>query len=270
MRTDSCSILKTSLPQHRVEIWCADFDETATAESLNGYFSELTPDEISYALQCVAKRRAEFVVSRRTLRKLLSHYFPSVSPRHWVFGANEFGKPMVIGPISIGTFQFNVSHSEGKVALAFGSAESLGVDLEYQGRSVTSLAEIARSHFAKEEIAELNCHFGDDFQRRFFQYWTLKEAFIKAIGMGLSLDLGAFAMRIEGLKSIESIDVSLAAEIERFGKNWHFQLRTPAPNFHLALAIRGVAAESSSDSGHPIDVIEMNASDVSRVLAPAA
>lgn len=103
------------------------------------------------------------------------------------FGLNSHGKPHLIFPEGI---QYNVSHSGNWIACGIGTG-ILGVDVE---RISGTNLEIADRFFAPKEVHFLRRAGESEQQRIFHEIWTLKESFIKARGLGLSIPLDQFEM----------------------------------------------------------------------------
>ncbi len=99
-----------------------------------------------------------------------------------------------IGPPACPDLRFNISHTDGLIACAVTIGREVGVDVEHVGRRLTH--DVAGRFFAPREVADLRALPDDEQQRVFFDYWTLKEAYIKARGFGLALPLGDFAFKL--------------------------------------------------------------------------
>jgi 4'-phosphopantetheinyl transferase len=92
--------------------------------------------------------------------------------------------------------------------------------------------EIASHFFSQTEIRQLDTCPPADYAHRFIEFWTLKEAFIKAIGTGLSHPLDSFSFSLNG-----NGDIGFTAPDTR-GSEWQFALITPDPGYRLAVAVR--------------------------------
>lgn len=130
-------------------------------------------------------------VTRALVRHTLSHYLASVAPADWRFEAGEVGRPSVASdmPAEARRLHFNLAHTEGLVVMAVGLMPGLGVDVERITGKVP--LEVARRYFSTHEIAALDKLPDADKARRFQRLWTLKESYLKAVGVGISGGLGS-------------------------------------------------------------------------------
>lgn len=132
--------------------------------------------------------RARAVAARRALRVLLGEY-ADVAPGSLLFSAGPSGKPALAdGPAAAP--HFNVAHSGRLVLLAFARAP-VGVDVE-EVRGGVDFGALARRFFSKAEGAALAAAAEPERAALFFRIWTRKEAYLKALGHGLSSPLDAF------------------------------------------------------------------------------
>jgi 4'-phosphopantetheinyl transferase len=137
------------------------------------------------------KAQRSFILSRGALRVLLGRYL-NTSPAgiRFTYGAN--GKPSLADFASL---RFNASHSGDFTALALTPDCELGIDVE-QIRPLTDLQEIANRFFCPEEALELTSLSPEEQNQAFFLCWTRKEAYVKAIGDGLSAPLNSFRVSL--------------------------------------------------------------------------
>lgn len=112
------------------------------------------------------------------------------APRSFRFEAGPHGKPAITTPRLPRRLEFNMSHTRGLVACATAWDRALGIDVEHVDRRV-DFAPLARRYFAELETRELEALDGDPKRRRFFELWTIKEAYLKARGAGLALPLAS-------------------------------------------------------------------------------
>ena len=170
------------------------FDGQSEAELVEQFGGLLTREERErQARPTIEKRRREVLLTRALVRSVLSGY-TGADPLSWRFGAAEHGRPFVEAP-AIG-FDFNLSHTEGMIVCLVAEVPMPGVDVEFMPRR-GQLDEVAEHFFAASECAALRAQADEHRRRRFFTYWTLKEAYIKAKGSGLTLPLDAFWFDVE-------------------------------------------------------------------------
>ena len=170
----------------RIDIWLASIEAACHAPVLRHCREILTPQEVESCsvFQREADRRRA-IVSRALLRETLSRYAP-VRPEAWEFVPGTHGKPAIAAPAGL-RLRFNLSHTGRLVACAVTLDDEIGVDLEDMARELDPL-ELAESVFSLEEIAALRALVPESQRRRFFETWTLKEAYLKARGLGFALD----------------------------------------------------------------------------------
>ena len=136
-----------------------------------------------------AEVRDRFIVARAGLRKLLGRCLAR-NPGELEFAYADQGKPYLDGS----QLFFNLSHSGDVAVYAITQGRNVGVDVEYVGRKVAR-DQVTRRFYATEEAAVIEAAAEVDRDRVFFSIWTLKEAFLKARGHGLSVSLDSFAVR---------------------------------------------------------------------------
>ena len=118
-------------------------------------------------------------------RRVLSHYAP-LAPAAWRFARGEHGKPMLVD--SPRPLEFNLSDSSDWLVCAVTAGTAVGVDIEYCDPE-RDVMKLARRFFRSAEIAALEAMTGRQQLARFYDYWTLKEARVKAHGVALGLEL---------------------------------------------------------------------------------
>jgi len=167
------------------------------------------------------------------LRRTLSRH-AAVAPHDWRFVSDAHGRPFVDTRGGHPAIAFNLSHTRGLAACAVSGAAEIGVDVEEMRPSV-GLLEVARHNFAPAEQADLRAA-GDEaaMRRHFYALWTLKESYIKARSLGLSLPLQKFAFAWGDAR----IDLTIDAALGDAAADWWFALAAPSPEHRLAVALR--------------------------------
>jgi 4'-phosphopantetheinyl transferase len=177
------------------------------------------------------KDRWLYLLTRALIRTTLSKYLPG-KPSEWRFTTNKYGKPSLSHPLEKAqSLCFNLTNTRGLVALLIANEVAVGIDAEYTDRKMGAI-ELAHRFFSPTEVAELRSHSPHEQERRFLDYWTLKESFIKAKGMGLSLPLDSFTMLIEDHK----VDIEFHG-LDETPSNWQFKQWTLDSRHLLATAI---------------------------------
>ena len=170
-----------------IDLWCMALRDVDTARRWGDYRSLLDAGE--QARQGRLLRRADRrrdLATRALVRTVLSRYLP-VAPEAWVFGADAHGRPRIVAPQGLPPIEFNIAHSGERVVLGITAERALGVDVEYTRRRADTVS--LERYFAPAERAALAALPPGQRRRRFFELWTLKEAYLKARGLGLRLPL---------------------------------------------------------------------------------
>lgn len=177
--------------------------------------------------------RRRFLLTRALVRTMLSRY-AGVAPAEWAFIANVHGRPEILDrPGSVPDLRFNLSHTEGLIACAVTIGREVGVDVEHIQRRLTR--DVAGRFFAPSEVNTLKALPDDEQARAFFDYWTLKEAYIKARGFGLALPLADFAFT---LAPPAPPQIAFEPALEDDSATWQFAQDWPTPVHRLAVAVR--------------------------------
>ena len=215
-----------------VHLWflpTGGFDE---AELASLCASDLSAQEQSRAERfAFAKDRRSYLLAHCLLRRALSQYI-SIPPADWEFTRTLLGKPAVQTPVEVANLEINLSHTAGMVACALTTAGAVGVDVETV--KPRDHLKLARRFFAPEEVSQLERLPAPRHDHAFFRFWTQKEAYIKARGLGLSLDLASFWFpNVMG----ETIEIAFAKEMDDDPADWQFHRHEPDDNHKIAVAV---------------------------------
>ena len=191
----------------------------------------LSEDERARAARFLAATDgAGYIAGRGRMREILANY-AALSPQALQFSYGAAGKPVLVGdgvkP------HFNLSHSAGWAALAVTARHPVGIDIE----AVRSIKEeIAERFFSAGEAQAIYDLPAAEQTAAFFRCWTRKEAFVKAVGDGLSYPLAAFEVSIaaEDFPDVRTIDGADAVELAR----WRLVSLEPARGLVGAIALR--------------------------------
>jgi 4'-phosphopantetheinyl transferase len=186
---DEVNSTNLPLPSDEIHIWQRRL--RCDPHAIQALEAVLHPDELTRAARFhFPSNRDEFIVSRGTLRLLLGRYL-NCSPGQLHFTYSQYGRPQLDGSRVAERVEFNISHSGDIIVLAFTRARRIGIDIE-RIRTDFSTAEIADRFFSFAEREALHTLPAEQRHDAFFTCWTRKEAFIKALGEGLSHPLEQF------------------------------------------------------------------------------
>ncbi|WP_193222343.1 4'-phosphopantetheinyl transferase family protein [Alkalilimnicola sp. S0819] len=188
--------------------------------------------------------RRAYIAAHALLRATLSALTGLGAP-DLRFSLNVYGKPELVPAPGVPPYRVNLSHTRGLAAVAVSLEQDVGVDVEWLGRRPPGLA-LADRYFAPSECAWLAARPEADRHEALLTLWTLKEAYIKAVGLGLSLPLDAFAFELEPLT------IRFSAQIEDRPERWCFQRYRPTAEHLMALALRTPAARPRAVHLHQV------------------
>ncbi|MBV9770481.1 MAG: 4'-phosphopantetheinyl transferase superfamily protein [Bryobacterales bacterium] len=221
----------SALENRAVRLWIVRLE--ASADNFARSLSSLSPEEKGRAERFRFDRhRRAFVLGRAALRALLGSYL-GIANADVKFVYGRHGKPALADPES--PLRFNASNSGNLAAYAFTYGCEIGVDLE-QYRALSDIENIARRFFSPEETAELLGAPESERIVAFFNCWTRKEAYIKAMGGGLSIPLDSF--RVALLPGVAPEMLSLEGSVDA-ARRWTLCDFTPAQDYAGAIAYAG-------------------------------
>jgi 4'-phosphopantetheinyl transferase len=213
--------------------------EVALGESASG-LADLSPEERTRMASFRFERdRSAYAAAHVLAREALTWCAPVVSPASWDLSQRLHERPEVVDPPLRPQLRFNISHTHGLVACLVTSAIDCGVDVEVR-RDVDDMESLAARVLSPAERGHLMDSPVDHRSDLFFRYWTLKEAYVKARGRGLSLPLEAISFDFRAA----DIMVRLGPSLEDDGQEWQFEQWAPTGQHILAVAIRSGAARN--------------------------
>jgi len=211
----------------QVQVWCIRLD--ASIKVVGRLRALLSHDELMRAARFVFDRdRRRFIVARAALRSILAQYLGR-QPAEIRFDYGAKGKPYLSGANSL---SFNLSHSDDLALLGVARGLEIGIDLECLDRQI-DIFEIAGQFFTSKEIAAIRAAVPDQQHLRFLEFWTCKEAYLKALGDGLAAPLNTL-----DVSTLESRPGQRAeGRCGRLPGGWTIWQFTPAQDYVAALAI---------------------------------
>lgn len=198
-----------STPTTGVDLWLLDFSQL---DNLPANISNiLSADELIRA-DTYKKNKHHFIATRALLRKALAHY-TEVNPQELEFSRTQHGKPFLAN----NSVFFNLSHCNQFAVLAVSTQAEIGVDIETLREH--NFLKIAQRYFHSDELQALNTCEESNRRILFYKLWTLKEAFFKALGGGISTGLNKASFSLTS----ESIKANFAADLHLSAAEWQFK-----------------------------------------------
>lgn len=192
--------------------------------------SWLQPEETARAEKYKdMEARASFLIGRGMARTMLSEA-TGVAPGDWRFSEGPHGRPDIASPDT--PYRFNLAHSHGVIACALAKRRDVGVDVEFLDRP-DSTHDVATRVCSPDELADIDAAPDGGRKERFLVYWTLKEAYLKARGLGISVHLGDVAFTVNSGEPMFAPAGSLADADTR----WLFRIAKPGPRHLVAVAV---------------------------------
>jgi 4'-phosphopantetheinyl transferase len=211
-------LANTAVHVHRLEL----------CQNLTQFDKLLSSEEHSRAARFhFARDQRRYTVARGALRVLIGRY-EQMPPEQVRFGQNDFGKPLLAHDTDLA---FNISHSQDLALLAFTRGRLIGLDVEFR-RPLTDAEDIAQHNFSASEYNIFHQLPPEQKTEAFFNCWTRKEAFIKAIGEGLSHPLGTFDVTFVPGDTARFLRIDGEDVVD-----WNLQTLHPHPDFAAAIAV---------------------------------
>lgn len=176
--------------------------------------------------------RQRFIARRLLLRAILGHCL-GCPPQAVVYQANSYGKPGLILPAGAPALRFSASHSAGLALVAVTLGRDVGVDLE-RARLDFDHVQVAERFYSPAEQTALRALPPADRPAAFFAIWTRKEAYVKALGVGLSLPLAAFDVSLDEPARLLAARQGLPGP-----ETWTLRRLDSAPGYAGALCVQG-------------------------------
>lgn len=222
------------LDNSQVHLWLAFSAEADDAQLHERYRALMTPEERARGDRFYFERdRSRYRVTRALVRSVLSRYAPMIAPADWRFEASAYGQPLIANPHpEAQRLSFNLTHTHDLIVLAVTQGRAVGVDTENITRG--ALLDVADRFFAPSECEHLRALPIDAQPRRFFELWTLKESYIKARGMGLSIPLHKFAF---DLREPQAVSLSTLDDLQDPAERWALRHLWATPDHPVALCV---------------------------------
>jgi 4'-phosphopantetheinyl transferase len=213
-----------------VRAWYAPILDLAAAEMTHARLPWLSTDERARYDRFRADADRQMFLLGRIMARALVGAALGIAPGAWRWGEGPRGRPEIASPST--ALRFNLAHSSGLVACALGFDREVGIDVEDLQRRPVDV-DVVRRYCSAGEVADIERH-GDRWHDRFLHYWTLKESYLKARGLGIALPLEQVAFRLEAGRAPRlCLEGALAAGDQA---RWTFAFARPTDRHLLAVA----------------------------------
>ena len=175
-----------------------------------------------------------FVTARGTLRLILHRYL-HIEAAHIQFASGTHGKPFISEPVTAPPLTFNLSHSAELALLAIAVNRQIGIDIEHHRRTTNYPSMINRICSPQEQLF-LKGLPPEEQQKTFLTCWTRKEAYVKALGQGITFSLKTVTVSLDEREPPEILHVE---GNEKESSRWSMRELYPDPDYEAALVGEG-------------------------------
>lgn len=193
------------------------------------------------------ERDRQVYIAAHALARGLLTCWSGEAPAGWRFTAGAHGKPEVVCLPGAPRLRLNLSHTRGLAAAALTLDHDVGIDVEWLAREPAA-EDLAERYFAPAERHALAAVPPAEKIETFLAFWTLKEAYIKAIGKGLAQPLESFAF------TLDPLTVRFDADLADEPAHWLFRRLRPTEAHLMALAVRHPEPARLKVSAVPVDL----------------
>lgn len=229
---NSNPVPKPSLSNDEVHVWYGGPECIANFGTAPRWRSILSDEEAARGARFLFPEDGQIRLAARVLLRTVLSRYAEVPPEAWQFTSSALGKPSLTGPSQIPPLKFNLSHTRGLIALAVGLDLDLGIDAESLDRHIGK--PLIRTALADSEWNQLNRLPVQQQTRRFCEFWTLKEAYLKARGIGLQQPLKDFAFLLDEHRPPR---ILFSQRLDDVSERWQFWQDHRFPQHTVALAI---------------------------------
>lgn len=226
--------MKLALASDEVHIWLADLNRAIAP--LSQAKACLSFDEQERGKRYRFEQHQQRFSSARTILRILLSRYLAITPDEVVFAYEARGKPVLTDAFASHSLHFNSSHSGAFALYAFTRDRPVGIDLE-RIRLVPNLDQLAQRFFTENESTILQALPEIQQQRCFFRYWTCKEAYLKATGVGLTA-LATVEVNVSPAQPAQFSKIKNSSQVAR---QWQLHELEPLDGYAAAVAWCGSA-----------------------------
>jgi 4'-phosphopantetheinyl transferase len=220
----------------QIDIWKLDI-KAVDQKLINDVSKKILPEELNACKRFITEDLQKLqILTRYGARSVLSYYEPTVKPLEWIFKKGEYDKPFFTNHTKK-NLQFNIAHSHNLIIIGISQDSEIGVDIE-KIRPLKRMDSIAATCFSTHELHKLRTCKGQAYLEYFYSIWALKEAYIKATGLGLNANLQSFNFDITNTITLTETDY------ERKNHRWKIHLQSIENEYKMGVAVRDTAPTS--------------------------
>ena len=214
-------------------VWLVNPDDISSENSLAACRSVLSEDETERQQRFhFAADQHRYLVSHALVRRVLSHY-GDVLPADWNFSTGDFGRPEITNP-GVPALRFNLTHTPQLTACIVTLSVDCGIDAE-QLNPRHNPDGIAKRMFSDAEYRALQQYSGQSYLEQFYRRWTLREAYVKARGIGISFHTQKLEFTLHGESTAS---VVFDCDINDQADAWQFCFIDTGSEHITAVAVR--------------------------------
>ncbi len=225
--------MSATLPEHEAHVWLVEPESIRDSAVLADFRAVLSAQERQ---QCdrfhFPQDSHRYLVSHAMLRQVLSGY-ADLAPADWRFSRSKHGRPEIANS-DAPAIRFNLTHTHGLAACIVMQSDDCGIDAEKLD-SRHNITGIAQRMFSEEEFHHLEPLNGSALSEAFYSRWVLREAFVKAKGIGISYPTRKLHFHIQDDNSIQ---LSFDPDLDEDDSYWRFRLLRPTDDHVAAIALR--------------------------------
>ncbi len=223
-----------NLSPGEAHVWFVVPEAIKTASTIAALQTLLSEDELQQRRRFrFAQDGHRYLISHALVRKVLSKY-AGVAPAEWRFSRNQHGRPEIANTGDIPPLRFNLTHTRGLAACIVNLSAACGIDAETLIKRHQPLA-VARRMFSRTEYLQLQQLDDAEQLECFFKAWTLREAFVKALGIGIAFPTHKLTFKVD---ANDRVAVSFHTDIDDRQDRWDFRLLRPTAEHIAATAVR--------------------------------
>jgi 4'-phosphopantetheinyl transferase len=224
---------ESTLPDRHAHLWWIRPERITDPGQLERCRAVLTEDERAKVDRFRFARDQQLCLLARVLVRTTLSRYAVVPPEQWRFRTNAYGRPEIAAPVS--PLRFNLSHTNGLVVCLVSRSREVGVDVECLERA-SRWVDLADRYFAPREAAALRREPPEGRPIRFLEYWTLKESYIKARGLGLAIPLTDFSFELP-VRAVDDVEIRFTPALDDDPARWQFSLRRIGRDHLVATAV---------------------------------